>query len=112
MIKSVTTIRQRVVSSPRPSVESLPVLTFPLFPRVAPDQVTDGTWAWVDQSPLTLTNWGPGWPQNKDKVWDCGQIFTGSDACRGAVGCGPWAVERGGGGGGGGGVVVVVVVVV
>ena len=69
--------------------------------------MTDGTWAWVDQSPLTLTNWGPGWPQNKDKVWDCGQIFTGSDACRGAVGCGPWAVERGGGGGGGGRVALV-----
>ncbi|CAL8384873.1 unnamed protein product [Gadus morhua 'NCC'] len=44
------------------------------------DKETDGTWAWVDRSPLTLTNWGPGSPRNTDKVWDCGQIFTGNYA--------------------------------
>ncbi|KAK0140767.1 C-type mannose receptor 2 [Merluccius polli] len=44
------------------------------------DKDVDGTWAWVDRSSLTFTNWGSGWPRNTATIWDCGQIFTGNYA--------------------------------
>ncbi|KAJ3605426.1 hypothetical protein NHX12_027473 [Muraenolepis orangiensis] len=46
------------------------------------DQMKDGTWGWVDRSPLAFTNWGPLWPQNTAGQGDCGQIFTGNYAGR------------------------------
>ncbi|CAJ1070748.1 macrophage mannose receptor 1 [Xyrichtys novacula] len=42
------------------------------------DKDQDGTFKWVDKSPITYSNYGPGWPHNTAKIWDCGQIFTGN----------------------------------
>ncbi|RVE65935.1 hypothetical protein OJAV_G00121150 [Oryzias javanicus] len=42
------------------------------------DMVQDGVFKWVDKTDTTFSNYGPGWPQNTEGSWDCGQIFTGN----------------------------------
>ncbi|XP_034047429.1 C-type mannose receptor 2-like [Thalassophryne amazonica] len=44
------------------------------------DKYEDGKFTWVDRSPITFSNFGPGWPRNTAGLWDCGQIFTGNYA--------------------------------
>lgn len=34
----------------------------------ATDEVTEGSWVWIDGSPLTYSNWAPGQPNNKKGV--------------------------------------------
>lgn len=41
------------------------------------DKDKDGEFKWVDKSAVTFSNYGPGWPKDTAKLWDCGQIFTG-----------------------------------
>ncbi|XP_051907364.1 macrophage mannose receptor 1 [Hippocampus zosterae] len=42
------------------------------------DKDQDGTFHWVDKTPVNYTNYGPGWPRNTANIWDCGMIFTGN----------------------------------
>nr|XP_040053507.1 macrophage mannose receptor 1 [Gasterosteus aculeatus aculeatus] len=42
------------------------------------DKDQDGEFKWVDKSPITFSNYGPGWPKNTAATWDCGQIYTGN----------------------------------
>ncbi|KAF3849178.1 hypothetical protein F7725_015675 [Dissostichus mawsoni] len=42
------------------------------------DKNQDGDFKWVDKSPITFSNYLPGWPKNTVGTWDCGQIFTDS----------------------------------
>ncbi|XP_033951501.2 uncharacterized protein [Pseudochaenichthys georgianus] len=42
------------------------------------DKDQDGAFKWVDKSPVTFSNYLPGWPKNTVATWDCGQIFTGN----------------------------------
>ncbi|KAK1883605.1 Macrophage mannose receptor 1 [Dissostichus eleginoides] len=42
------------------------------------DKNQDGDFKWVDKSPITFSNFLPGWPKNTVGTWDCGQIFTGN----------------------------------
>ncbi|XP_056147018.1 macrophage mannose receptor 1 [Lampris incognitus] len=42
------------------------------------DKNEDGKFRWVDNSEMTVTNWGSGWPKNTANLWDCAQIFTGN----------------------------------
>lgn len=44
---------------------------------MSPDKDQDGAFKWVDKSPVTFSNYLPGWPKNTVATWDCGQIFTG-----------------------------------
>ncbi|KAJ8402327.1 hypothetical protein AAFF_G00368160 [Aldrovandia affinis] len=42
------------------------------------DKDHDGTFQWVDKTPITYANWNPNFPQDTDQYWDCGQIYTGN----------------------------------
>ncbi|KAL4617320.1 macrophage mannose receptor 1-like [Arapaima gigas] len=42
------------------------------------DKDQDGSFNWVDKTPIRYSNWRTNFPQNTDKRWDCGQIYTGN----------------------------------
>ncbi|XP_023136670.3 macrophage mannose receptor 1 [Amphiprion ocellaris] len=42
------------------------------------DMYEDGVFKWVDKSAIQFSNYGSGWPKNTEKMWDCGQIYTGN----------------------------------
>ncbi|KAF4077177.1 hypothetical protein AMELA_G00205040 [Ameiurus melas] len=44
------------------------------------DMDQDGTFRWVDKTNIEFSNWNPNFPKNTDKLWDCGQIYTGNYA--------------------------------
>ncbi|KPP79615.1 macrophage mannose receptor 1-like, partial [Scleropages formosus] len=40
------------------------------------DKDQDGSFNWVDKTPIGYSNWKPGYPQDQTQLWDCGQIYT------------------------------------
>ncbi|XP_072570731.1 uncharacterized protein [Paramormyrops kingsleyae] len=42
------------------------------------DMDHDGSFTWVDKTPVTFSNWKPEYPKDTKGLWDCGQIFTGN----------------------------------
>lgn len=53
------------------------VLLLMMFLFVSLDMDQDGTFRWVDKTNIEFSNWNPNFPKNTDKLWDCGQIYTG-----------------------------------
>ncbi|KAL0965895.1 hypothetical protein UPYG_G00287370 [Umbra pygmaea] len=41
------------------------------------DKDKDGTFKWVDNTDIPISNWKSGYPMNTVNLWDCGQIYTG-----------------------------------
>lgn len=53
----------------------------------ATDAATEGTWLWIDGTPLAFTDWDPGQPNNFDGVEDCAVLSSDDDVSWGDRSC-------------------------